>query len=162
MKKITFDDALAYTSPHAVALVSSLTPEGGTNLAAVCWWTFLESEPAMIGFSMANESYTCELVKGARKAVLSIPGESISVEAFQCGMVSGRDVNKAEKLGIHLKGGHLKYPVDSKVVFVCTLENPVPVGECTFFICSIDEILYNENERHIYAWHGSDKLAAIP
>ena len=162
MKQITFDEALKHTSPHPVSLISSLTPEGNTNLAAVCWWTFLESEPPMIGFSMANESYTCELLKKNGKTVLSIPGETIAIEAFQCGTVSGRDVNKAEKYSIALVDAPVKYPVSSKVAFICNVINPVPVGDCTFFICNIDEILYNENEHHLYAWSGSERLAAIP
>jgi flavin reductase (DIM6/NTAB) family NADH-FMN oxidoreductase RutF len=142
-------------------LISSLTPEGDTNLAAVCWWTFLESEPPMIGFSMANESYTCRLLKKNGKTVLSIPGETIADEAFKCGTVSGRDINKALEYNIALVGAPVKYPVNSKVAFVCTLVNTIPVGACTFFICNIDEILYNENEHHLYAWDGSDKLTTI-
>jgi flavin reductase (DIM6/NTAB) family NADH-FMN oxidoreductase RutF len=162
MKPITFDEALKYTSPHAVSLISSLAPDGDTNLAAVCWWTFLESEPAMIGFSMANESFTCELLKKNGKTVLSIPGESIAEESFQCGTVSGRDVNKAQKYNIALVDAPVRYPANSKVAFICTVVNPVPVGDCTFFICNIDEIVCNENEQHLYAWHGSEKLATIP
>ena len=162
MKQITFDEALKHTSPHPVSLISSLTPEGITNLATVGWWTFLESEPPMIGFSMANESYTCELLKKADKTVLSIPGKSIAKETWQCGIVSGRDVNKAEAYKIALKDAPIKYPADSKVVFICTIVNPVSVGECTFFICDVDEILYNENERHLYVWSGTEKLATIP
>ena len=162
MKQITFDEALKQTAPHSVSLISSLTPEGNTNLAAVCWWTFLESEPPMIGFSMANESYTCELLKKSGKTVLSIPGESIADEAFKCGTASGRDVNKAEEYGVTLVDAPVKYPVNSKVAFICSVVNPVPVGDCTFFICKIDDILYNERERHLYAWGDSNKLAALP
>ena len=111
---------------------------------------------------MANGSYTCENLKKTGKTVLSIPGESIAEEAFQCGTVSGRDVNKAQKYNITLVDAPVKYPVNSKIAFICTLVNPVPVGDCTFFICNIDEIVYNENEQHLYAWHGSEKLTAIP
>jgi flavin reductase (DIM6/NTAB) family NADH-FMN oxidoreductase RutF len=50
MNKITMDEALKYTSPQPVSLISSVTPAGITNLATVAWWTYLESEPAMIVF----------------------------------------------------------------------------------------------------------------
>jgi flavin reductase (DIM6/NTAB) family NADH-FMN oxidoreductase RutF len=160
VKKIAFDEALKHTSPHSVSLISSLTPDGITNLAAVCWWTFLESEPPMLGFSMANESYTCELIKNTKKAVLSIPGETIAEEAFKCGTASGRDVNKAQEYNIALVDAPLKYPLNSKVAFICTVVNLVPVGDCTFFICDIDEIHYNENEKHVYAT-ASGKLETV-
>jgi flavin reductase (DIM6/NTAB) family NADH-FMN oxidoreductase RutF len=161
MKKITFNEALKHTSPQPVSLISSLTPEGITNLAAVCWWTYLESEPPMIGFSMGNNSYTRKLIVKNRKAVLSIPGEAIAEEAFQCGTVSGRDVNKAEKYKIELTGDLLKYPVHSKLAFICSLKSTAAVGDCTFFICRIDDIFFRENERQLFAWGGSEKLSPI-
>ena len=161
MKKITMDEAIMQTSPQPVALISSLTPEGGTNLAAVCWWVYLESDPPFMGFSMWKESYTCELVDKNKKTVISIPGEAISKEAFECGKVSGRDVNKAEKYKLELQGGDIKYPVHSRLAFVCTVENQVDVGECTFFICRVDEVYFNENERQLFALAGKEMLATV-
>jgi flavin reductase (DIM6/NTAB) family NADH-FMN oxidoreductase RutF len=52
MNKITMDEALKYTSPQPVSLISSVTPTGITNLATVAWWTYFESKPAMLGFSI--------------------------------------------------------------------------------------------------------------
>jgi flavin reductase (DIM6/NTAB) family NADH-FMN oxidoreductase RutF len=161
MKKITIDEALHKTSPQPVSLICVQTPAGTTNLAIVAWWTYLESEPPMLGFSMGKESYTCELLAGTGKAVLSIPGETIADAAFECGCVSGRDVNKAEKFSIGLVEAPVKYPVHSRLAFICTVENKVEVGDCIFFICSIDDIYYNENERQIFAWGGSKKLSPV-
>jgi flavin reductase (DIM6/NTAB) family NADH-FMN oxidoreductase RutF len=162
MKKLTMAEALKKTSPHPVSLICSNTPEGVTNLAAVSWWTYLESEPPIIGFTMWKESYTWELVTNTGKVVISIPGHTISDEALQCGLVSGRDVNKAEKYGIKLVDAPIGYPVHSLLAFICTIENKVDVGECTFFICKVDEIYSNEDERQLFAWSGSEKLAPIP
>jgi flavin reductase (DIM6/NTAB) family NADH-FMN oxidoreductase RutF len=161
MNKITMDEALKYMSPQPVSLISSVTPAGITNLATVAWWTYLESEPAMIGFSMSKESYTCELITQSRKTVLSIPGEAIAKEAWQCGIVSGREVDKVSEHGIELTDTSIKFPVHSRLAFICTIEQMVDVGECTFFVCKVDEIFGNENERQVFAWKGADKLAPI-
>ena len=162
MIKITMEEALQKTSPQPVSLICVQTPAGATNLTTVAWWTYLESEPPMIGFSISNESYTCEILADTGKAVLSIPGEAIANETLQCGCVSGREVNKAEKFSIELVEAPVKYPVHSRLAFICTFENKVAVGDCTFFICKIDDILYNADECQIFAWSGSEKLSPIP
>ena len=162
MKKIDINEALQYTSPQPVSLICVQTPAGATNLTTVAWWTYLESEPPMLGFSISNESYTCEILVATGKAVLSIPGETIADATLQCGCVSGRDVNKAEKFSIELVEAPVKYPAHSRLAFICTIANKVGVGDCTFFICRIDDIIYNENERQIFAWSGSEKLSPVP
>jgi len=162
MKSISLNEALKYSSPHPVSIISAVTPEGITNLTPVSWWTYLEINPDMVGFSIGKGNYACELVAKTRKAVLSLPGEAIAKEALQCGGVSGRTVNKAEKFGIELVDAPVKYPVHSRLAFICTVENIVDVGDCTFFICKASEILFNENERHLYAAHGSPDLVTFP
>ena len=161
MKSISINDALKYSSPHPVSLISAVTPGGITNLTPVAWWTYLESEPAMIGFSIGKENYAWELVTKNSKAVLSLPGEAISKEVLQCGGVSGRNVNKAEEFGIELVDAPIKYPVHSRLVFMCTVVNMVDVGDCRFFICKAGEILFNENERHLYAAPGASGLVTF-
>ena len=162
MKKIMINEALQATSPQTVSLICVQTPAGTTNLTTVSWWTYLESEPPMLGFSMSKESYTCGLLTGTGKAVLSIPGEAIADIALKCGSVSGRDVDKVKEFSIDLVEAPVKYPVHSRLAFICMLEKQVEVGECIFFICRIDDIYYNENERQIFAWGGSKKLSPIP
>jgi flavin reductase (DIM6/NTAB) family NADH-FMN oxidoreductase RutF/uncharacterized membrane protein YhaH (DUF805 family) len=162
MKQITMAEALSKTSPHPVSLICTKTPSGITNLAPVSWWTYLENDPPMMGFSMWKESYTCELAANTGKVVICIPGDTIAEKVRQCGNVSGRDVNKAKEFNIKLVQAPVEYPEHSKLAFLCTVENKVDVGECTFFICKIDEILCNENELQLFAWAGSEKLAPIP
>ena len=161
MQRIDFMEALENTAPQPVALICTPRPDGGTNLAPVAWWTFLESEPPMMGFSMAKESYTREIVSLAGKLALCLPGEAIADEVLKCGTVSGRDVDKAKEYGIELTGGALKYPVCSKLVYLCNVSQEVIVGDCVFFVCGVDEILLDETQRHIYTRGKSEKLSAI-
>ena len=162
MNRITMAEALKQTSPHPVALICAQTPAETTNLAPVSWWTYLENDPPMIGFSMWKESYTCELVTNNGKAVLSIPGEAIADITLKCGNVSGRNVDKVKEFSVDLVDAPVKFPVHSRLVFVCTLESKVEVGDCLFFICNIDNIFFNENERQLFAWGGSNKVAPLP
>lgn len=53
---------------------------------------------------MSKKSYTVELVRSTHKAVLCIPSEKIAKEVYECGHVTGRNEDKAEKSGIQLSG----------------------------------------------------------
>ena len=161
MRKVTFMESLEHTAPHPVVLICTPRPDGGTNLAAVAWWTHLESEPPMMGFSMAKESYTCELVSNSGKVAICLPSENIADEVLKCGMVSGRELDKAKEYGVELTGGELKYPVHSKLVYLCGVSEKVIVGDCVFFVCGIDAILLDESKRHVYTQVNSQKLGAI-
>jgi len=161
MQKTTIMDALKNTSPQPVALICTPKPDGGTNLAPVAWWTYLESEPSMIGFSMAKESYTCELASNADKLAIVMPSEIIADKVLKCGSVSGRESDKTTEYDIELVGDDLKYPIHSKLVFLCKISQRVIVGDCVFFVCNADEILLDEKQRHIYTSSNSEKLVAL-
>ena len=161
MRKATIMEALENTAPQPVSLICAPRPDGGTNLAPVAWWTYLESEPPMLGFSMAKESYTCGLVSGSGKVAICLPGEAIAGEVLKCGSVSGRTVDKAKEYGIELTGDGLKYPAHSKLAFLCTVSQKVIVGDCVFFVCAVDEILLDETQRHIYTLGKSQQLGAL-
>ena len=161
MQKITIMEALKHTAPQPVALMCVPRPDGSTNLAPVAWWTYLESEPPMMGFSMAKESYTCELVSSTGKVAICLPSEAIADEVLKCGSVSGREVDKASKYTVELMGSDLKYPIHSKLVYLCDVSQKVIVGDCVFFVCAVNEILLDENRKHIYTSATSDKLGIL-
>lgn len=161
MKLITISEAQKKTSPNSISLVCTQTPDGTTNLAPISWWTYLANRPPMIGFAMSNKGYSGELLSKTCNAVLSIPGETIAEEVFQCGCVSGQEICKAKKFNVALTGSPVKYPVHSKLAFACTLEDTVNVGDHIFYICKVDEIYYNEKERQIYSWDGYSRLAPL-
>jgi len=161
MKKVTIMEALGHSSPQPVSLICVPRPDGATNLAPVAWWTYLESEPPMVGFSMAKQSYTAELLANTDKLALVLPAEEIADVVLKCGMVTGRDVDKAVEYGIALVGGDVKYPVHSKLAFVCAISQRVVVGDCIFFVCDVTEILLDETKRHIYTANKMESLRAI-
>ena len=52
MKSIDIKDIPNLTSPNPVSLVCTELPDGGTNLAAISWWTFVSFEPPLIGIAI--------------------------------------------------------------------------------------------------------------
>lgn len=161
MEHILITEAQKKTSPNPITLVCVERPDNSTNLTAVSWWTYLTNHPPMIGFSVSQKSYCAELIPSSKGIMLCIPSKNIINETFNCGCFSGRDVNKSEKFGIELIGADTKFPKHSKLAFKCKIEKSVEVGDHIFFVCKVDDILYNKDEIQIYSWDGYSHLDTL-
>ena len=165
MKKIDIATAWKMTSPNPVTLVCTGTPEGGTNLAAVSWWTYLSSKPPMLGFAMSKTSYSGEMVRQNKQVTLAMPDAGIADAAFRCGTVSGRKENKAGKFGIELvelPGSSIKVPAQSRLAFSCGLNDVVEAGDHNLYVCAISDIYADDSRTQIFAWEGYATLRPLP
>ncbi len=161
MKKITLPQASVMTSPNPVTLVCTERPDGSTNLATVSWWTYLSYNPEMIAYAMAKTSYSGEMVRDNGKVILAVPGAEIVEEVMGCGSTTGRDTDKAEKFGIDLtpvEGSAIKVPVHSKVAIQCSLKEYHEVGDHYLYICDVEKVYGNEDEKALFAWDGYARL----
>lgn len=162
MKQINLPKASALTSPNPVTLVCTQKPDGSTNLATVSWWTYLSFNPSMIAYAMAKTSYSGEMVRGNGKVVLTIPGAAIKDAVMGCGMATGRDTNKIEKLGISMQvipSSEIQIPEHTRVAIQCTMKEYHEVGDHYLYICDVDQVFADENEEALFAWNGYGKIA---
>jgi len=159
MDKITYSDAKKFTSPNPLTIICTQTPEGYTNLATVAWWTYLSSDPGMIGFAMGKGSYSGELVRQNKKVVLAMPGIGLEGVVLSCGTVSGRAKNKAEDFDIELKDipeCEIQIPANSRLAMECSLVNTVEAGNHFFYICNVENIYADEAVEALFVWSGDD------
>ena len=157
MEKITYSDAKNFTSPNPLTIVCTETPQRHTNLASVAWWTYISSNPAMIGFAMGKGSYSGELIRQNKKVVLAMPGVGLESAVISCGSASGRDKNKAEEFGIDLKNipeCSIQIPVKSRLAMECTMVEYVETGNHYFYICNVDNVYADENVDALFVWSG--------
>ncbi len=164
MKNIPLLDVAKVTSPNPVTLICSRNDAGVTNLAAVSWWTYLSIEPATIGFAMMKPSYTGETVRANKNVVLTIPGEALARQVMQCGCSTGRTKSKARDFGIELKSlpdCDIQIPVHSAAAIQCRLREFVDVGDHYFYICNVENVYADDQERPLFAWNGYSKIAPL-
>ena len=162
MKAIELLEAAKFTSPNPLSLICTRTPAGVTNLGTVSWWTYLGLEPATIGFAMMKPSYTGEMTRENKEAILVIPGEPLARHVMECGSTTGRDTDKAARFGIALApfpGSEIQIPEHSVVAIHCGLREVVDVGDHNFYICDVRKVLAEEGERALFAWKGYAKIA---
>ncbi len=161
MNKINLPQAAKLTSPNPVSIVSTMKPDGSTNLATVSWWTYLSFNPNMIAYAMAKTSYSGEMVRDTHKVILTIPGVEIADAVMGCGSTTGRNTDKAEKFNIDLteiEGSSIKIPVHSRVAIQCSLKEFYEVGDHYLYICNVEQVYGNEAEEALFAWDGYSQL----
>lgn len=164
MNTITIHDAWKMTSPNPITLVCTKTPEGKTNLAAVSWWMYTSSNPAMLCFAMGKKSFSGEMVRQNKEVVLAMPSAAIADDAFKCGTVSGRSKDKAKEFGIELMelpDSPIMVPKESRLAFSCGLNNFTESGDHYLYICNIQAVYGDKAKEQIFAWEGYAKLAPL-
>ena len=143
MEKINLAKASKITSPNPVAIVCTQKPDRSTNLVTVSWYTYLSYNPNMIAYAMAKSSYSGELVRENKKVIITIPSENIKKIVMECGMHSGRDIDKIEKFEIKMQDiptSNIKIPLYSAAAIQCNLKEFIETGDHYLYICNVEEV----------------------
>lgn len=142
MKELNIFEATALTSPNPLTLICSENEDGTTNLAPICFVSYLSFNPPMIGFATGKQAHTGERVRETGKVIVTVPGETLSQAVMSCGSSTGSKVNKATEYGIEMvdvENSSIKIPKDTKVAFVAALKETLEVGDHILHICNIEK-----------------------
>ena len=108
--------------PLPAVLVSCQGEEGDPNLITIGWVGTICSDPAMVSISIRPERYSHHMIKETGEFVINLTTEDLLEATDYCGVVSGRDVNKWEKMNLT--------PIPSEKVSVPAIaESPINI-EC--------------------------------
>ena len=164
MKELNIMEATVFTSPNPLTLICSQNEDGTTNLAPICFVSYLSFNPPMVGFAAGKQSHTGKRVRETGKAIITVPGESLAQAVMACGASTGAKVNKVAANEIEMKeieGSDIQIPADTRLAMVATLQQSVEVGDHILHICQVDKFLGDENIKGLYAWNGFGKAAPV-
>ena len=162
MKALNIMEATVYTSPNPLTLICSQNEDGTTNLAPICFVSYLSFNPPMVGFATGKQSHTGKRVRETSKVIVTVPGENLAGVVMACGSSTGAKVNKVAENNIEMKSvedSDIQIPADTKLAMVATLQEVVEVGDHILHICQVDKFLGNEDKKGLYAWNGFGKVA---
>ena len=162
MKALNIMEATVYTSPNPLTLICSQNEDGTTNLAPICFVSYLSFNPPMVGFATGKPSHTGKRVRETSKVIVTVPGENLAGVVMACGSSTGAKVNKVAENNIEMKSvedSDIQIPADTKLAMVATLQEAVEVGDHILHICQVDKFLGNEDKKGLYAWNGFGKVA---
>ena len=162
MKALNIMEATVYTSPNPLTLICSQNEDGTTNLAPICFVSYLSFNPPMVGFATGKQSHTGKRVRETSNVIVTVPGENLAGVVMACGSSTGAKVNKVAENNIEMKSvedSDIQIPADTKLAMVATLQEAVEVGDHILHICQVDKFLGNEDKKGLYAWNGFGKVA---
>ena len=141
MKELNIMEATVLTSPNPLTLICSKKEDGSTNLAPICFVSYLSFNPPMVGFATGKQSHTGKRVRETGKVIVTVPCESLA------GAVMA------------VEGSDIQIPADTRLAMVAILQQSVEVGDHILHICQVDKFLGNEDKKGLYAWNGFGKVA---
>jgi flavin reductase (DIM6/NTAB) family NADH-FMN oxidoreductase RutF len=128
--------------PMPVVLVGAIV-QGKPNFMTVAWCGVVNSEPPMVSVAIRRQRHTYGGIRENGVFSVNVPSVDIVKEADYCGIVSGRNTDKASACGFTVFYGNLKSapligecPVNIECKVLQTIELPSHV----LFIGSVEEV----------------------
>ena len=126
-------------NPVPVVLVTSKY-NGVENVFTVAWTGTICSDPAMTYISIRKERYSYDLIKNSKRFCINLVNEDLVYETDYCGVRSGKNENKFEKMKLEKENAkNFDCPIIKKspVVIECELTNIIGLGSHDMFMAKI-------------------------
>lgn len=127
-------------NPVPAVMVSLADEQGNTNIITVAWAGTICTNPPMLSISIRPERYSYDIIKRTGEFVVNLTTEELVKACDYCGVTSGRDVNKFEKLGLtKCDMQNVKAPGinESPVNIECKVNEIKELGSHSMFIADV-------------------------
>ncbi|MGE5575959.1 MAG: flavin reductase family protein [Syntrophothermus sp.] len=145
--------------PVPVVMVSCVDHSGRRNIITLAWVGTVCSEPPMVGISIRRERFSYRMIQETREFVVNIPSEDLAWVTDQCGLVSGKMVDKFREFKLTpVPAAEVRAPLiaECPVNLECRVRQVIPLGSHDLFI---GEILAVHAEETVLDAHGRIDLA---
>lgn len=145
-KELTPNQSRYLISPTVVNLVTS-NDGTKTNIATIGNCIILSKDPVLVGIPVSPDRYTHSLIEMNREFVINIPNQNMEDTVKYCGSVSGRTVDKVEKLGLKLttsKAVSTKGLDGCLARIECKVVDSIKPGSHTLFIAEVKSAWVDE------------------
>jgi flavin reductase (DIM6/NTAB) family NADH-FMN oxidoreductase RutF len=146
MKKSIGAKTIVYPAP--VFIVGTYDDVGKPNIMAAAWAGICCSRPPCVAVSLRKATYSYGNIMSRKAYTVSLPSEGFVKAADYAGIVSGREVNKFEALGLTpVKSGLVDAPyvAEFPLVLECRLLHTTEIGLHTQFIGEILDVKADES-----------------
>lgn len=127
-------------NPVPAVMVSVADKKGNNNIITVAWAGTICTNPPMLSISVRPERHSYNIIKETGEFVVNLTTEELAFACDYCGVTSGRDVNKYEKLNLTpLKMQNVNAPgiAESPVNIECKVREIKELGSHHMFIADV-------------------------
>lgn len=142
-------------NPVPAVMVSVADKAGNANIITVAWAGTVCTNPPMVSISVRPERFSYDMLEETKEFVINLTTEALVKACDYCGVTSGRDVDKFEKMNLtKLPMEHVKAPgiAESPVNIECKVVEIKPLGSHTMFLAevvgvTVDDAYMDENNK---------------
>lgn len=127
-------------NPVPAVMVSVSDGNGKNNIITVAWAGTICTNPPMLSISVRPERYLYEMIKSTKEFVVNLTTKDLVRACDYCGVTSGRDVDKFEKMKLTpIKLPNVSVPgiKESPVNIECRVKKIEELGSHTMFIADV-------------------------
>lgn len=127
-------------NPVPAVMVSVSDGNGKNNIITVAWAGTICTNPPMLSISVRSERYSYEMIKSTKEFVVNLTTKDLVRACDYCGVTSGRDVDKFEKMKLTpIKLPNVSVPgiKESPVNIECRVKKIEELGSHTMFIADV-------------------------
>ena len=126
--------------PVPAVMVSVSDGNGKNNIITVAWAGTICTNPPMLSISVRPERYSYEMIKSTKEFVVNLTTKDLVRACDYCGVTSGSDVDKFEKMKLTpIKLPNVSVPgiKESPVNIECRVKKIEVLGSHTMFIADV-------------------------
>lgn len=127
-------------NPVPAVMVSVSDGNGKNNIITVAWAGTICTNPPMLSISVRPERYSYEMIKSTKEFVVNLTTKDLVRACDYCGVTSGRDVDKFEKMKLTpIKLPNVSVPgiKESPVNIECRVKKIEELGSHIMFIADV-------------------------
>lgn len=150
--------------PLPAVMVSVASKTGEKNIFTVSWAGTICSDPPMVSISVRPNRHSYHMIEETGEFVINLTTKDLAFATDYCGVVSGRDVDKFEKLGLTpLKGKVVNAPLieESPVNIECRVKQKIPLGTHDMFLADVVAVTVDDkymNEKDSFNLQAADPI----
>ena len=141
--------------PVPAVMVSCQRPGEKPNIITIAWAGTVCSSPAMVSISVRKERYSYDILKETGEFVINLTTEKLAFATDFCGVRSGRDVDKFQKMNLTKeKAQYVSAPMigESPVSIECRVHEVKELGSHDMFLADVlavhaDEAYMDKNNK---------------
>lgn len=151
--------------PLPAVMVTVADSEGKDNIITVAWAGTVCTNPPMVSISVRPERFSYAMLRQTREFIINLTTEKLAYATDYCGVKSGRDVDKFEKLKLtREKADFVKAPMiaESPVSIECRVVKVEELGSHHLFLAEVVAVHADEkylDETGKFQWNETRPLA---
>lgn len=133
--------------PLPVVMISCKEEGKKPNIITVAWAGTINSDPVMVSVSIRKERYSHDIIEKTGEFVINLVTKDLAYATDYCGVKSGRDVDKFEKLGltpVEVEGVSVPAISESPISLACKVKEIKELGSHDMFIAEVVSVTVDD------------------